>query len=108
MKKPSAQDCHALISYFSEKSGQKINRTKARWVFDSLLRDYAKRDVYDLVDFYIEHYEVDFSWFEYNYDKVLDDMDHRAEEAIERKKRRNATKERLERWNRWKTTLQQK
>lgn len=109
MAKPTAQQCHALTTYFitavSESTGTRpaVNRNKARWGFESVLMDYTPTEARELIDYYIEHYDrPSVEWFLFNYEKVdVAKREHDENELIAAK-RREATAQRLEEWrNRW-------
>lgn len=105
MTKPTAQQCHALTSYYAKQYEEKLgkpavyNRNKARWSWDSILMDYSPGQVRVMVDFYIEHWpEPNLEWFFYNYEKVDSAIaDHNQEEQI-RRHRREMTQKRLDEW----------
>lgn len=110
MAKPSAQQCHALTTYFNSKFQEKVgraaatNRNKARWGFESMLMDYSPVSARELIDYYVEYYEnPSLDWFLYNYEKVdAAKMEHDQTQAAVAA-RREATAKRLEEWrNRWK------
>jgi hypothetical protein len=110
MSKPTAQQCHALTTYFAKVYTEKVgkpavfNRNKARWSWDSVLMDYTPGQVREMLDFYVEHWtEPNLEWFFYNCEKVdLAIADHNQEEEA-RHARRALTQQRLDEWrNRWK------
>ena len=110
MAKPTAQQCHALTTYFVNEYeaayGHKptVNRNKARWGFESILMDFSPVEARQLIDYYIKHYaKPSLEWFLFNYDKVVDAKnDHEKEETL-RAARRRETEKRLEEWRqRWK------
>lgn len=109
MAKPTAQQCHALTTYFVQKVKEEtdrqpvVNRNKARWGWDSVLIDYTPSQARELIDYYVEHYDrPSIEWFLFNYEKVdLAKQEHEENESRQRA-RRKATQERLEQWrNRW-------
>jgi hypothetical protein len=110
MAKPTAQQCHALSTYFKDKFEEVvgyapvINRNKARWQFESILMDYSPTESRHLIDFYLEHWSApSLDWFLYNYDKVVEEKQAREKSEAAAEKRRQQTKERLEEWRkRWK------
>lgn len=109
MAKPTAQQCHALTSYFissyknSRGHAPVVNRNKARWGFDAMLMDYLPERVKVLIDYYINHWDLPtLDWFLYNYEKV----DERKQEQVRRDdqqaKRLKETEQRLKEWKkRW-------
>ena len=105
MAKPTAQQCHALTTYFvgkvKEDSGKApvVNRNKARWGFESVLMDFSPSDARELIDFYVAHWErPSIEWFLFNYDKVCVAREEHEEDARRRAERRRITQERVERW----------
>lgn len=109
MAKPTAQQCHALTTYYmtayAEKVGRpaSVNRNKSRWGFESILMDYTPTQARELIDYYLDHWETPtVEWFLFNYEKVdAAKQDHDKNELIAAK-RRAATAKRLEEWrNRW-------
>ena len=111
MPKPTAQQCHALTTYYISKytsvvgRAPSVNRNKARYGFEGLLMDYTSENARLLIDYYIDHYdEPKIDWFIYNYEKVDEAKTDRDHEEVAQAKRRAATEARLEEWrNRWKT-----
>lgn len=110
MAKPTAQQVHALISYYissyEKVVGKKpvVNRNKVRYWLESMLMDYTGEQARELIDHYLNHWEdPTIDWFAFNYEKV--DV---AKQEYERNKvsaavRRKETKQKLEEWrNRWK------
>lgn len=110
MAKPTAQQCHAMTTYFMQKYTEVvgrsvvINRNKSRWGFEAILMDLSPTEAKALIDYYLGHYpNPSVEWFLYNYDKVLVEKQERAEQEAAAVKRREATAERLEEWRkRWK------
>lgn len=110
MAKPTAQQCHAMITYFAKQYEQKVgdkplvNRNRARWGFESMLMDYTSEQARVLVDFYLEHWDrATMDWFLYNYEKVDQALQEHNENELATAKRRKVTEQRLEEWrNRWK------
>lgn len=108
-KAPTAQQCHALTTYFINKytdvmeSKPLVNRNKAKAGFSGLLMDYTPTQARELIDYYIEHWDrPSITWFIYNYELVDEALTERAVEEKKIEQRRLATKERLEQWrNRW-------
>lgn len=108
--KPTAQQCHAMTTYFASAYQAKVgkpavfNRNRARWSWESVLMDYTLHQARELVDFYLEHWpEPNLDWLFYNYEKVdLAIADHNREEEV-RRARRAMTQKRLDEWReRWK------
>lgn len=109
MAKPTAQQCHALTTYFktkyTETQGREpvISRNKARWWFEGVLMDYTATQAHELIDYYLEHWESpSLEWFGYNYDKVDEAYTDHHKNELAAKKRRQVTQARLEEWKkRW-------
>jgi len=109
MAKPTAQQCHALTTYFMQQYAEKVgrsasvNRNKSRWGFESILMDYTPTQARELIDYYLGHYEnPSIEWFLFNYEKVESAMQEHNENELIAAKRRNETQRRLEEWrNRW-------
>lgn len=110
MAKPTAQQCHALTTYYVSKYTDTfgyapvVNRNKARYGFEGLLMDFSPTESREIVDYYIDHYaNPAIDWFIYNYEKVVVAKREREAEQEVQEKRRAATEKRLEEWrNRWK------
>lgn len=105
MAKPTAQQCHALITYFvqayNEVVGQTpvINRNTARWGFESILMDYTPAQAKELIDFYLAHdNEPRLQRFLSTYDKVVEEMQQYEKDKQSAAKRRKETEERLRLW----------
>lgn len=104
MTKPTAQACHAMTTYYigryEDEYGIKpsVNRNKARYTFEALLYDYDRDEVKALIDFYIKHYNPDLDWFNYNYEKVVDEKRayDKTQEIVHQ--RRQETQRRLDAW----------
>lgn len=101
----TAQQCHSAITYFEkayiEKHGFKpvINRHTARWGFDSVLRDMSADECKSLIDYYFEtggNHALD--WFFYNYEKLIIARSSQVQEADERQRLRDESKERVKEW----------
>lgn len=108
MATPTAQQVHALITYYKGAAeaqvGKRvtINRNASSYAFKSILMDYSPSEARELIDYYVKHYEPDLQWFTYNYEKVDDAMREAAQEDEMRAKIRKETAQRLEEWrNRW-------
>lgn len=110
MAKPTAQQCHALITYFikgyEQKTGKKspVSRNKVRYWFESILMDFTPTESKQLVDYYLQYYpEPSVEWFAFNYDKVAQAKDEHDENEAVALKRRQETEQRLKDWReRWK------
>jgi hypothetical protein len=104
MAKPTAQACHAMTSYYigryTETRGHApiVNRNKARYTFEGLLMDYTSTEVKQIIDYFIEHYERDLEWFNYNYEKVVKARQEALAEKFAQAKRRADTALAMERW----------
>lgn len=107
MAKPTAQQCHALTTYYitaytdKYQSKPKVNRHSARWGFESMLMDMNSDEVKRLIDFYLETFSSrrhPLDWFFYNYDNLIEEMadKNKDEEDIERL--RHETQERVKAW----------
>lgn len=109
MPKPTAQQCHALTTYFVSQytnivgRSPVVNRNKSRWGFESMLVDYSSQNVKDLIDYYLNHYDSpSIDWFLFNYDKIDLSMQEAAAQAVASAKRRKETEKRLKEWReRW-------
>lgn len=109
MAKPTAPQCHALTTYFKTKYNEAqgrepvVSRNKARWWFEAILMDYSASQARELIDYYIEHYQVpELEWFAYNYDKVDAAKTEHDKNELSAVKRRQETAVRLEEWRkRW-------
>lgn len=110
MAGPSAQQCHALTTYYinkyEETFGRKpvVNRNTAKAGIYGLLMDYSQSEARELIDHYLKHWaEPTLQWFLYNYDKVVESKEDREKEEKARVERRKVTERRLEEWRaRWK------
>lgn len=109
MATPSAQQCHALTTYYIGKYESVherrpvVNRNKAKAGAYGLLMDYTPSQARELVDYYVDHWDKpDLQWFLYNYEQVdLAKQEHDEQELVAAK-RRAATEKRLEEWRkRW-------
>lgn len=110
MAKATAQQCHALTTYYIDKytdvvgKAPLVNRNKSKWGFEAMLIDYTPAQARELIDFYIDHYAATptIEWFLFNYEKVDQAKQERAEHEVVMAKRREETKRRAEEWrNRW-------
>ena len=110
MAKPTAQQCHALISYYINKYesvvGRRpvVNRNKVRYWLEAMLMDYTGEQARELIDHYIDHYDdPKIDWFAYNYEKVDEDKQEYEQNKVSTEKRRQETQRKLEEWRaRWK------
>lgn len=108
MAKATAQQCHALTTYFINKYYEVVgktlraNRNKAKWGFEAMLMDYTPATVRELIDFYIEHYAATptIEWFLFNYEKVDEAKQEYEEKKIVTAKRMKETAQRAEEWRR--------
>jgi hypothetical protein len=104
MPKPTPQQCHALIDYYqkayAEANGDKpvVNRNKAKFTMEALLRDYDATETKAILDYYVKHYERDLEWFNYNYEKVVAAKREADKTARLTADRRRETAQRLEQW----------
>ena len=111
MAKPTSQQCHAMVSYYISKyravngSDPVVNRNKGKYAFEGILWDLTTDEAKALVDFFVVHYDRDFDWFAYNYDKVGQAMREYEEEQKLIAVRRDATALALQRWNKRKEEL---
>jgi len=110
MAKATAQQCHALTTYYIDKYtevvGQKplVNRNKSKWGFEAMLVDYTPAQARELIDHYIDHYaeRPTIEWFLFNYEKVDEAMQDYAARKVATAKRLKETQRRAEEWrNRW-------
>lgn len=110
MAKPTAQQCHALTTYFvnavTEATGKKpiVNRNKARWGFESILMDYSPTEARELIDYYVSKYDTPtIDSFLFGYEKIAQAKVDKEEESERTQRRREETQRRLDEWrNRWK------
>jgi len=110
MAKPTAQQCHALITYFinayEQETGRKspVSRNKVRYWFESILMDYTSTEAKAFIDYYLEHYpNPSVEWFAFNYEKVVMAKEEHEENEAVAIKRRKVTEQRLKEWReRWK------
>lgn len=112
MAKPTAQQCHAMTTYFVKQyesvlgRATVVNRNKTRWGFEAILMDFTAEQTKSLIDYYLEHYaSPNVEWFLFNYDKVVEAKQDQEERQKTAAKRREETARRLEEWrNRWQQT----
>lgn len=107
MGKPTAQQCHALTSYYISKheaavgTKPRVNRNKARWGFEAMLMDYLPERIKVLIDFYVEHWDrPSLEWFLWNYEKVDEAKTDKVKQDDAMAKRRAETEKRLKDWKR--------
>jgi hypothetical protein len=111
MAKPTAQQCHALITYYINeyeavnKATPSVNRNKAKYAFEAVLYDYTVAEARALVEFYVRHYDRDLDWFAYNYEKVVAAKDEWEQDQKLIRIRRDDTALALERWKKRKEEL---
>ena len=107
MAKPTAQQCHAMTTYFASgfksKYGRSpvVNRHAARWGWESVLMDMPTTEAKALVDYYLEtnsenNHSLD--WFFYNYDKLILAMAERDKDREERRRLREESARRAAEW----------
>jgi len=112
MAKATAQQCHALTTYYISKYTEEVgkaplvNRNKTRWGFEAMLLDYTPEQARELIDHYIEHYSTPtIEWFLFNYEKVDEAKKEYEQYKVSSAKRLAETQKRLEEWrNRWQQT----
>lgn len=107
MAKPTAQQCHALTSYYVKaytdryKVTPNVNRNTARWGFESILMDLPSDAVRELIDFYFASASSrmhPIEWFFNNYHRLLDDMAERQRDREQRERLRAESAERAKAW----------
>lgn len=105
--KPTAQQCHAMTTYYAtsykEKFGRTpvVNRNKARWGFEAILTDMTAPEAQTLIDWWLSDESAkaqDLDWFFYNYDKLIV---LRQEEALNRARRKELMAESAKRVAEW-------
>lgn len=107
MAKPTAQQCHAMTTYyvskFKEKYGREpvINRHSARWGFESVLMGMPPAEAKKLLDFYFtttstKQHALDF--FFYNYEKLIESLSALEQDKLRRKKMREESEKRAAEW----------
>jgi hypothetical protein len=113
MAKATAQQCHALTTYYIDKYSEvvgktpSVNRNKSKWGFEAMLIDYTPTQAREMIDHYIEHYASapTIEWFLFNYEKVDEAKKEFEERKVQQAKRMAETKARAEEWrNRWQQT----
>lgn len=109
MAKPTAQQCHALTSYYVKaytsrhKVAPSVNRNTARWGFESMLMDMPADEVKELIDFYLTTASArkhPLDWFFYNYERLVEDLEERRRDREERARLRKESEERTREWKR--------
>jgi hypothetical protein len=109
MANPTAPQCHAAVSYYEKKyfevygRAAVVNRHKARWGFDSILRGMSAKECNSLIDYYFETDKSSnqlhsLEWFFFNYDKLMNARNTQEEKADERDKLREESKQRVKEW----------
>lgn len=108
MARPTAQQCHALTSYYEKKYREKyntdpnVNRVTARWNFDSILSgSLTTAQVKELLDYYFTTPPTrrhDLDWFFYNYDKIVKSYADAKQDREARRKLMEESRLRAERW----------
>lgn len=107
MAKPTAQQCHAMTTYyvnlFTEKyhRAPTVNRHSARWGWESVLMGMPPTEAKRLLDFYFtttsqKQHALD--WFFYNYDKLIESMSDLDKDRERRKKLREESEKRAAEW----------
>jgi len=115
MAKPTAQQCHALTTYFvsgyTDKFSKKpvVSRNKARWQWEGILMDFTPVEARELVDYYFDKYENNtLEWFLYNYEKVAESKSNFEENRKRATKIMSETQRRAEEWRkRWQSQKQE-
>lgn len=109
MAQPTAQQAHALITYFKDAyentQGKSLvlNRNKVQYAFKNILIDFSPVEARDLIDFYMTYPSPNINWFIYNYDEVVRDLEEDKKNREVLARRRQQTSERLKEWRaRWK------
>ena len=107
MPKPTPQQCHALITYYTKLFKQKygtepvVNRHAARWGFDSILQGMPPADAKALLDFYFttnagKRHNLD--WFFYHYHELQESQTEADKDRAAREKLRRESQIRAEEW----------
>lgn len=107
MAKPTAQQCHAMTTYYMNafrekyKREPRVNRNTARWHWEGMLTDMPPAEAKKLVDFYFttssqKQHALD--WFFYNYDKLQESMSDIDLDRERRKKLREESEKRAAEW----------
>lgn len=107
MAKPTAQQCHALTTYYIQAYTDKydtkpvVNRHSARWGFESMLMDMPAPEVKKLIDFYLETTSTrrhSLDWFFYNYDSLLEEQKEHDKDRSDIARLRRESEERVRAW----------
>lgn len=110
MAKPTAAQCHTLITYYSNQYSGKygknavFNRPAAKVGVEGLLMDYSMDDAKSMIDFYLgtpatsQNKNHSLTWFLYNYDKIVMAIEAHREDAERRKKLREESEQRAKEW----------
>ena len=107
MAKPTAQQCHAMTTYYMNAWREKykrepsVNRNTARWAWEGMLMDMPPAEVKKLVDFYFSTkserlHALD--WFFYNYEKLESAMVQLDLDRQRRERMREESAKRAEEW----------
>lgn len=105
--KPTAQQCHAMTTYYATKYKDSfgrtpvVNRNKARWGFEAILTDMSTEDAKVLIDWWLNDESAekqDLDWFFYNYDKLLVVRQEEAQNLERRKKLMAESAKRVAEW----------
>jgi hypothetical protein len=106
MTKDGANAAFALLSYYAKKYKERYNTTptvnkyKEKWAASSILEDYDKQDVYDVMDFYftLSREVHTLAWFFNNFDRLYESrLSHQADLKA-REERRIQTAKLREEW----------
>ena len=107
MAKPTAQQCHAMTTYYTSAFKQKygrepvVNRHSARWGFESVLMGMPPADAKKLIDFYFtttSKEQHSLTWFFYNYDKLIESLSDLEKDKLRRKQLREESEKRAAEW----------
>lgn len=98
---------NALVDYYVkayiEKYGHRpiFNRQKATWTFKTLLYDYTKKEIHELIDFFFKvykHHTHDLTWFGNNYHRLIEEKQTHDEQVLEFERLRKESQERKRIW----------
>lgn len=107
MAKPTAQQCHAMTSYYKKAFQEKykyepnVNRNTARWNWEGILTDMPASKAKELVDFYFSttsQKQHSLDWFFYNYDKLIESLSDLEKDRLRRKQLREESEKRAAEW----------
>lgn len=104
MAKYNMQHAAALLTYFEEQYQNKynkksgLNRNREKWNANEIVVDLGLAQAKKLIDYYFEINKRghDFTWFSFNYDKLLKAKANRDKDREKRERMRQQTKERIE------------